>query len=185
MAHHVCPWWLGYFLASPLRKLFENPRTILAPWVKEGMTVLEPGPGMGFFTLELARMVGPRGKVIAVDIQPKMLDGLRRRLRRAQLSERVEVRVAQTDSLGITELNGQADLAFAFYLIHEVPDARRFFSEVREALKPGSLLVIIEPKQEVSEQQFAASLALAEEIGFVTQSRPRSSRGYSAVMVRV
>ncbi len=51
----VCPWWAGYFLASPLRQLFQDPAKILAPYVREGMTVLEPGPGMGFFTLELAR----------------------------------------------------------------------------------------------------------------------------------
>ena len=55
MAHRVCPWWLGYLLASPLRRLMANPRKLLAPYVHEGMTVLEPGPGMGFFTLELAR----------------------------------------------------------------------------------------------------------------------------------
>ena len=50
------------------------------------MTVLEPGPGMGFFTLELARIVGPEGRVVAVDVQPKMVEGLQKRARRAGLS---------------------------------------------------------------------------------------------------
>jgi hypothetical protein len=76
---HLCPWWIGYLLASPVRRIFNNPQKILAGHVKPGMTVLEPGPGMGFFTIELARMVGGRGRVIAVDIQPKMLDGLKRK----------------------------------------------------------------------------------------------------------
>jgi len=60
MAKRVCPWWLGYFLASPVRRwlMREDPAQILAPYVREGMTVLEPGPGMGFFTLELAMRVG-------------------------------------------------------------------------------------------------------------------------------
>ena len=57
-------------LASPLRRLRCNPASLLAPHVREGMTVLEPGPGMGFFTLELARRVGHTGRVIAVDVQP-------------------------------------------------------------------------------------------------------------------
>ena len=61
----VCPWWAGYILASPLRRLIQDPRSLLAPYVHPGMTVLEPGPGMGFFTLELARLVGPAGRVIA------------------------------------------------------------------------------------------------------------------------
>ena len=51
MAERVCPWWLGYLLASPMRRWLEDPVDILAPYVHEGMTVLEPGPGMGFFTL--------------------------------------------------------------------------------------------------------------------------------------
>ena len=50
--------------------------TILSPLVSEGMTVLEPGPGMGFFTLELARLVGPHGRVVSVEMQAKMLEAL-------------------------------------------------------------------------------------------------------------
>ena len=40
--HRVCPWWLGYLLASSLRKLWQDPREILAPFVREGQKVLEP-----------------------------------------------------------------------------------------------------------------------------------------------
>ena len=79
MGHRVCPWWLGYVLASPLRRLLQDPVAIVQPYISPGMTVLEPGPGMGFFTIELARLVGGTGRVIAVDIQPKMLDGLKAR----------------------------------------------------------------------------------------------------------
>jgi len=70
-SHHVCPWWIGRLLASPLRRILCQPATVLSPYVKEGMTVLEPGPGMGFFALELARMVSRSGRVVAVDIQPR------------------------------------------------------------------------------------------------------------------
>lgn len=91
MAHRVCPWWLGYLLASPLRRLMANPRKLLEPYVHEGMTVLEPGPGMSFFTLELARLLGASGRVVALDIQSKMLDGLKRRLAKAGFLERVNI----------------------------------------------------------------------------------------------
>ena len=90
MAHRVCPWWLGYLLASPLRRIVNNPRTLLAPYVSLGMTVLEPDPGMGFYTLELASLVGPSGKVGAVDVQPKMIQGLKRRAAKAGLLTRVD-----------------------------------------------------------------------------------------------
>ena len=79
MAELVCPWWLGYFFASPVRRLIENPEQLLGPYIREGMTILEPGPGMGFFTLPMAEMAGPKGRIVAVDIQDKMLGGLRRR----------------------------------------------------------------------------------------------------------
>jgi hypothetical protein len=51
MEERVCPWWLGYLLASPVRRLSQDPGAILAPYVREGATVLAPGPGMGFLTL--------------------------------------------------------------------------------------------------------------------------------------
>jgi hypothetical protein len=51
MAHRACPWCIGYLLASPLRRsVGQDPVKILFPYVGEGMTLLEPGPGMGFFT---------------------------------------------------------------------------------------------------------------------------------------
>ena len=103
MSHRVCPWWLGYFLVSPLRRLWQSPRRILSPHVSAGMTVIEPGCGMGFFTLELARLVGPRGKVIAIDLQSRMLAGLRRRAARAGLAERIEGRLVENASLGIED----------------------------------------------------------------------------------
>jgi len=79
----ICPWWVGYFLASPLRRLAVDPGHLLAPFVHAGMTVLEPGPGLGFFTLEMARRVGPAGRIIAVDVEPRMIKGLQRRARKA------------------------------------------------------------------------------------------------------
>ena len=79
MAEHLCPAWAGYFLANRLRMLPQNPYKILAPYVKEGMTVLDFGSAMGFLSLPMAQIVGPGGKVVCVDVQPKMLRVLRRR----------------------------------------------------------------------------------------------------------
>jgi len=73
MPKRVCPAWLGHFLANPIRKLIHPPQKILSPYVREGMTVLDIGCGMGFFRISLAQMVGPNGKVIWVDMQEKML----------------------------------------------------------------------------------------------------------------
>ena len=73
MKEHICPWWIGYILASPLRRLLQNPRKILDPHVKPGMIMLDVGCGMGYFSLAMAETVGPEGKVVCVDLQPKMI----------------------------------------------------------------------------------------------------------------
>jgi len=173
MAHRVCPWWLGYFLVSPWRKLLHSPRRILAPFVEEGMTVLEPGCGMGFFTLELARLVGPHGKVIAVDLQARMLDGLRKRARKAGLLDRIETRQATSDSLGLADLAGKSDFVLAFGVVHEVPSPGQFFAEVRQALRPSRKLLLAEPRSQVGEDEFLASVAAAEQAGLRVVSWPQ------------
>ena len=135
-ADHVCPPFLGYFLlANPLRRLLYTPRSIVAAHVTEGMTVIEPGPGMGFFTLELARLVGASGRVVALDIQPKMLKVIAQRAEKADLLGLVDLRLIENDSLGINDLKGKADFFLAFAMVHEVPDPRRFFKEAFASLK--------------------------------------------------
>ena len=138
MAQRVCPWWLGYLLASPLRRLVQDPQKVLAPYVREGMTVLEPGPGMGFFTLALARLVGPSGRVVAVDIQPRMLASLKRRAARGSLLERIDARWAAPNTLRIADLAGAVDLTLAFAMVHELPAVEAFFAELAMASKPGA-----------------------------------------------
>ena len=167
MAHSVCPWWIGYFLASPLRKLRQNPKTILQGHVKKGMVVLEPGPGMGFFTLELARLAGSSGKVIAVDLQKKMLQALTRKAARAGLNARIETRLVGTKGLGINDLKGKVDFVLAFAMVHEVPNPQLFFRETSTCLKAKGRVLFGEPSGHVSEAQFADSLKMAEREGLV------------------
>jgi ubiquinone/menaquinone biosynthesis C-methylase UbiE len=172
MTHRLCPWWLGCLLASPVRRLFQNPRALLQPMVTQGMTVLEPGPGMGFFTLELARLVGPAGRVVAIDIQPRMLAGLARRAARAGLAERIETRQAQADRLGTDDLEAKVDFVLAFAMVHELPDQAGFFVETARALKPGAQMLVAEPHGHVTKEAFAKTLALADQVGLSLGSEP-------------
>ena len=103
--HRVCPWWIGYLLASPMRRwLGQDPIKILTPYVHEGMNVLEPGPGMGFFTIPLARLVGASGKVIAVDLQPKMIASLKKRAAKVKVLDRIDARVTSADKCSSVRL---------------------------------------------------------------------------------
>lgn len=170
MAGHTCPPWVGYLLLNPLRRFLENPYKILSPFVHKGMTVLEPGCGMGYFTLPLAEMVGPEGRVVAVDLQDKMLSSLRRRAKKQGLMERIELRRATADSLNVGYLSGQVDFAIAFHVVHEVHDKNGFFSEIFTVLRPGGTLFMVEPRFHVSLDAFTHGLNLASAAGFHTDS---------------
>lgn len=183
MAHRVCPWWLGYFLASPIRRwLGQDPVKIISPYVREGMIVLEPGPGMGFFTIPLAQMVGSSGKVIAVDLQPKMIASLKRRAAKANLLSRIDARVTSAESMGIADLEHKVDFTLAFAMVHEFPDAARFFLEASRASKPGAHLLLAEPSGHVNEKAFSDELEAAHAAGFRVHDRPKISRSHAALL---
>ena len=182
MSHGVCPWWLGYFLASPLRKLGQAPHKIIAPYVQPGMTVVDVGSAMGFFTLPLARLVGENGRVVALDVQKKMLASLERRAKRAGLAERTEPRLCPADSLGITDLAGQADFALAFAVVHELPDAGHAFAEIFASLKAGAQFLIAEPKGHVNVAAFSETVRKAESCGFKVVISPQIARSHAALM---
>jgi len=182
MDNKVCPPWVGYFLLNPLRRLVENPEKILGKFIREGMVVLEPGSGMGFFTLPMARMVGGNGLVIAVEVQEKMLSVLQRRAIKAGLADRIEIRQSGVDGVGIKDLSGKVDFSAAIHVIHEVPDQASFLSELWSALKPGGKLLAIEPKGHVSLEEFDRTLSIAEDIGFKSEKMPFKAGGRRALL---
>lgn len=184
VACRVCPWWLGYLLVTPLRRLWHDPRAILGPHVSEGMTVLEPGPGMGFFTLELARRVGPRGHVVAVDLQPRMLAALRRRAEKAGLAARIETRTAAGSNLGVSDLAGKVGFVLAFALVHELPDVDAFFAQVANVLVPDGRLLLAEPRGHVSEAEFGRTLDVAHAAGLEVMGSPDIRRSRTVLLVR-
>ena len=70
---HICPWWLAYTFDNPLRRYFHDPQVILTPYLQEGMTAIDLGCGMGYFSRAMAKIVGDTGKVISADLQKEML----------------------------------------------------------------------------------------------------------------
>jgi 2-polyprenyl-3-methyl-5-hydroxy-6-metoxy-1,4-benzoquinol methylase len=169
MAEHVCPWWGGYFIDNSLRRLLHNPEKLLGPHVEPGMTVMDVGCGMGFFSIAMARMVGENGTVIAVDFQQQMLDVLRRRAAKAGVVDRIRFHKCEQDSLGI---DVQADFALAFMMVHEVPDPRRLLAEIYGCLNPGGKLLVAEPKIHVRGPAFRQTMAAAEDVGFRVAQEP-------------
>jgi 2-polyprenyl-3-methyl-5-hydroxy-6-metoxy-1,4-benzoquinol methylase len=148
------------------------------------MTVLEPGPGMGFFTLPLARLVGSSGRVVAVDVQPKMIHRLKQRALKAGLLDRIDTRITCAETMSIGDLNGKVDFILAFAMVHEFPDAGRFFAEAAEAAKRGAHLLLAEPRGHVDQASFGAELKAASEAGFKLSDRLSIRQSHAAMLVR-
>ena len=185
MAKRVCPYWVGYLLTSPLRKLFENPYRLFGDLVREGMIVIEPGSGMGYFTIPLAEMVGPSGKVIAIDIEPKMIAVLEKRATRAGMIERIERRLCEADRLPIKDLRESADLVVVIHMLHETSDQGRFLDQLYHALKKNGKLYIAEPRGHVSKKDFESSVDLAKAQGFITVEESIDLKGCKALLQKI
>ena len=175
----VCPWWLCFTFDNIFRKLLQNPEPILKPYIMRGWTVLDVGPGMGYFTIPLAKLVGDTGKVIAADLQQKMLDGIYRRALRSGVQERIKLHQSTPDSIGIGE---PIDFCLAFWMVHEVPDSTRFFGEISSKLKQDGLLLLVEPKLHVSKENFNKTLGIAKSAGLSTMDQPKIFLSYSALL---
>ncbi|MFZ2148423.1 MAG: class I SAM-dependent methyltransferase [Sedimentisphaerales bacterium] len=182
MAQRVCPIWVGYLLASPVRKLYQNPKKILGPYVREGMKILDVGCATGFFSLPLAEMTGRNGKVICVDIQKKMIKSLEKHAQKARLSKRIETHQCSADSLGLDDLKEEIDFALASAVVHEVPDPCSFLSEIHKILKPTGKFLVAEPKGRVSQRDFEMKVSMAEDIGFEVIERPRIGRSRAVLL---
>ena len=180
-AHRVCPLWMGFVLAFPLRKWVQNPRKILSPYIRPGMTMLDIGCAMGFFSIEMAEMGGGDGKVVCVDVQERMMAYLLRRASKAGLRNRIVPHTCAGRSLGLTGYDNTVDFALAFYVVHEMPDPVAYLGDVYKMMSPGGRLFVSEPAGHVSEADFNKTETLLGDIGFRVFDRPRVFRSRTVV----
>jgi ubiquinone/menaquinone biosynthesis C-methylase UbiE len=176
---HVCPWWLCWTFDNFIRKVFHNPYRILSSYIRNGDTVVDVGCGMGYFSIPMAQMVGQNGKVVAVDLQKKMLEKLTIRAEKGGVIDRIITIPASQTSL---EVQTKADFVLAFWMVHEVPDRKRFLSEINGLLKKGGKLLIVEPRIHVSKKSFQETLTIAEQVGFRRLASPKIFISYACLL---
>lgn len=158
----VCPVERAGGLDFRLRKLVQNPKKMLGEYVSEDMVVLDVGCGPGFFSLEIAKMVGENGKVIAADLQEGMLGRLRKKMDGNAIAKRIVLHKCEANRIGVTE---EVDFVLAFYMVHEVPDQVPFFKEIKSILRPGGYFFISEPKFHVKKEEFEETVRNAANVG--------------------
>ena len=166
---HVCSWRHVWTFDNFLRPLIHDPHQLFGPYVRPGMTVMDIGCGAGFATIGLARLVGSDGRVVAVDLQRQMLSMVEKRARRSGLTDRIETRRCQPQSL---EVAARFDFINAFWMVHEVPDTPAFFDQVHACLHPDGKFLVTEPKFHVSAAAFARMRASAADAGLIALAQP-------------
>src|SRR5579872_305141 len=134
------------WLDRPEREEEEHPdQALQALGIRRGMIVADVGAGSGVMTFKMAKLVGPAGKVYAVDIQPQMLEILQTRAQRDKITNVQTV----LDTVSDPKLPaGAIDLILLVDVYHEFSQPQAMLDHMREALKPNGRLVLLEYRKE-------------------------------------
>lgn len=136
------PEFLANLIDNPFRRKIQPPyETAVRHGIREGMRVLEIGPGNGTYTIAAANRVGPNGAVVAIDIEPKMIDRVQKRIE-AEGIKNTHARVADVYDLPFEDAS--FDLSYMITVINEIPDIPRALVEIWRVLRPGGSLVFSE-----------------------------------------
>lgn len=142
---------------------------------------MDVGPGIGFFTIPMAKKVGERGLVIAADIQQKMLDAIKKRASRAGVEKRIKLHLVSGD-LSVVET--KADFILTFWMAHEAPSSRQFFIQLYALLKDEGKFLLAEPKLHVSLSQFENLVQTAQAAGFQVVDRPKIALSMAVLLAK-
>lgn len=165
--HFPAPAFIGRFLDSNIRRAMQPQAALIRrSGIQPGMRVLEIGCGSGAYTLEIARAVGATGKVVALDIQPGMLEQLKNKLTRSENTDIRNVEPLLASAYQLPFQNGSFDAAFMITVLQEIPDKWRALAEVRRTLRPGGIVAVTEWLFDPDYPLKQTTLRLLKEAGF-------------------
>ena len=175
---HVAKWYDLLLYPDWLRRLHQKPKKFLCELVMPGMIVADIGCGLGFYSLELAMMVGTEGRVLAVDFQSQMLDRTAKKAKKAAILDRIKFIQCTQKDLKISE---SLDFILSMWMAHEVPDRGRLFRQICSVLKPNGRYLLVEPKFHVRAYLYKRICGEAEKVGLKKISEPKIAASYAAL----
>jgi ubiquinone/menaquinone biosynthesis C-methylase UbiE len=175
----ICPVEISGGLDNFFRRWIQNPTRILKPYLNPGYKVLDFGCGPGFFTIDIAQLVGETGTVYAADLQEGMLEKVRKKVNKTQMHNRIKIHKCEESGIS---LNDTVDFILAFYMIHEVVNQGKIFQEFKQLLNPQGKVLIIEPDFHVSKNDFNNMISRLEKTNFKIIERPKISFSRSILL---
>lgn len=176
---HTCPWWIAYTWDNRIREYFQNTDVIIKPYIKPGITALDVGCGMGYFSIHMAKYIGEEGKVISVDIQKKMIEILKNRSKKRGLDNIIKPILSHGD---LSNINERIDFALNFWMLHEVASQRILLKQIYDLLNPSGKYLIAEPKIHTSSKYFGSIIEKCKEVGFDIEFYPRIAFSRSVLL---
>ncbi|MCK5260675.1 MAG: methyltransferase domain-containing protein [Thermoplasmatales archaeon] len=139
------PAFIGRILDSDLRRKMQSPEKVIQrSGIQKGMQVLEVGCGSGAITTFVARAVGNKGNVYALDIQPEMLQQLENKLSQPENKDIINIKLIESSAYDLPFDDNSLDLVFMVTVFGEIPDHNKALQEIKRVLKPGGILAITE-----------------------------------------
>ncbi|MGZ7159658.1 MAG: class I SAM-dependent methyltransferase [Methanobacterium sp.] len=139
------PSFMGKHLDSNYRRMIQPPEKLIErSGIKEEMRVLEVGCGSGAFTNYISRAVGNNGEVYASDIQPEMLEQLKKKLMHFENRDIKNVTLIECDACNMPFQDNYFDLVSMVAVLQEIPDKNKALLEIKRVLKPHGILAITE-----------------------------------------
>jgi ubiquinone/menaquinone biosynthesis C-methylase UbiE len=168
LVHFPAPAFIGHLLDSGYRRKIQPPSQLIErSGIKKGMQVLDLGCGSGAFTTFLARAVGEKGKVYALDIQADMLKQLENKLSKPENKDIQNIKLIEGNAYELPFDDGSLDLVNMVTVLQEIPDRNRALQEVKRVLKPGGILAVTELFPDPDYPWKSTTVKLGNGAGFV------------------
>src|SRR4030066_1325726 len=168
LVHFPALAYIGRLLDSGYRRRIQPPSQLIErSGIKKGMQVLDLGCGSGAFTPFIARVVGEKGKVYALDIQADMLKQLERKLSRPENRDIKNIKLIEGNAYELPFEDNSLDLVNMVTVLQEIPDMNRALREVKRVLKRGGFFAVTELFPDPDYPWKATTIKLGSGAGFV------------------
>ncbi len=179
------PSFTGPILDSGVRRIVQSPERIIErSGIKPGMKVLDLGSGSGAFAIDVARTVGRRGRVYALDIQPKMLKQLDKKLARPKNRDIKNVELIEGSAAKLPFGDASLDLVYMVSVLQEIPRRPEALAEIKRVLKPGGILAISEALLDIDYFLKSTVIKLAGGAGFILDQATGNPWSYTVRFIR-